>query len=326
VAVAPFRRTIEAAGRVAWDETRLRHVHTKVDGWVEVLHANATGAIVRAGEPLLEIYSPDLLATQQEYIVALATRERTAGSDLPAIAGVGDDLVASVRRRLELWGITDAQIHELERTGRTRRTTTLHAPIGGTIVRRLVTEGERIEAGTSLLEIADLGHVWVVASIYEHDLPFVRQGQPAIVTLSYLPGRTFHGRVGLVYPALDPSTRAVLVRIELANPDLALRPDMYAEVALEADLGERLSVPDGAVMETGARSIAFVDLGDGFFEPREVRVGLRLPDRWEIETGLSAGERVVTSANFFVDAESRLESALAAATGAPTAPPEPNDP
>ncbi len=317
---APFRRTIRAAGRVTYDETRLRHIHTKIAGYVETLHANATGEVVREGQPLLEIYSPELLASQQEYLVALQARARTAGSSIPSVAGSGDELVASARRRLELFDLSDEQIREIEQSGRARRTVTIYAPISGTILERNVTEGQRIEPEMDLLNIADLSRIWVVASVYEYELPFVRIGQGAAVTLSYLPGKSFEGKVSFVYPVMDPATRTAQARIELGNPGLELKPDMYAEVILSADLGERTAVPASAVMDTGARSIAFVDKGDGYFEPRDVEIGLRLPDTFEVLRGLSPGEKVLTSANFFVDSESRLKAALAATAAGSAAP------
>ena len=317
---APFRRTIRAAGRVTYDETRLRHIHTKIAGYVEKLHANATGEVVREGQPLLEIFSPELLASQQEYLVALQARARTAGSSIPSVAGSGDELVASARRRLELFDLSDEQIREIEQSGRARRTVTLYAPISGTILERNVTEGQRIEPEMDLLNIADLSRIWVLASVYEYELPFVRLGQSAAVTLSYLPGKSFEGKVSFVYPVMDPATRTAQARIELENPGLELKPDMYAEVILSADLGERTAVPASAVMDTGARSIAFVDKGDGYFEPRDVEIGLRLPDTFEVLRGLSPGEKVLTSANFFVDSESRLKAALAATAANSAAP------
>ena len=326
VARAPFIRTIRAVGRVAVDETRLRHIHTKVPGTVEALHANATGERVREGAPLLEIYSAELLASQQEYLVALRARERTAGSALPSVAGSGDELAASARRRLELLDLTDAQIEELERTGKARRTITLFSPISGTILQRMVTQGERIEPGMTLLDIADLSRVWVIASVYEYEMPFVRPGQPARMRLSYLPGTEFAGRVGLVYPTLEAATRTVQVRVEFDNPDRTLKPDMYAEVELVSALGERLSVPETAILQTGDRDVAFVDTGDGVFEPRQVRIGIRLPDRYEVLSGLAEGERVLASANFFVDSESRLKAAFSAATEGGTVPPAPSGP
>jgi RND family efflux transporter MFP subunit len=317
-----FRRTIRAVGRVTPDETRLHHVHTKIGGWVEKLWANATGEWVGAGQPLLDLYSPELLATQQEYLVALEARSRTASSTLPSVATAGDELAASARRRLELLDLTEEQLQEIETSGQARRTVSIAAPISGTILARNVTQGERIGPETILLEVADLSRVWVIASVYQHEMPFVRVGQSATMSLSYLPGRAFEGNVGLVYPTLDPATRTVQVRLEFANPGLELKPDMYAEVDLIADLGERLAVPASAVMDTGTRSVAFVALGDGFFDPREVRIGLRLSEAYEVLEGLAEGESVLTSANFFVDSESKLEAALAA-MGAPPAPAEP---
>jgi Cu(I)/Ag(I) efflux system membrane fusion protein len=308
----PMQRTIRAVGRITYDEARLRQVHTKIAGYVEKLYVNTTGELVRRGQPLLDIYSPELLASQQEYLVALQARARTSGSSIPSVAGSGEALVASARRRLELYDLTDEQILKIEETGRAQRTVTLSAPISGTVLTRNVTEGERIEPETDLLNIADLSRIWVLASVYEYELPFVRPGQRASMTLPYLPGKSFEGRVAFVYPVLDAATRTAQVRLEFPNPALELKPDMYADVLLSADLGERPSVPASAVLDTGARSIVFVDGGDGYFEPREVRIGLRLPDRYEVLGGVSPGEMVLTSANFFVDSESKLKAALAA--------------
>ena len=317
---APFERTIRAVGRVTFDETRLRHVHTKIAGFVEKLYANVTGEVVHQGQPLLDIYSPELLASQQEYLVALQSRQRTAGSSIPSVASSGDALVASSRRRLELFDLSDDQIREVETSGKARRTVTLYAPISGTILDRTVTQGQRIEPETDLLTMADLSHVWVLASVYQYELPFVRQGQRASMTLSYLPGKTYEGRVSLVYPVIDAATRTAQVRIEFPNAGLELKPDMYAQVTLTADLGERTAVPASAVMDTGDRSIAFVDKGKGYFEPRDVKIGLRLPDSYEVLGGLDPGEHVLTSANFFVDSESKLKAALAAMASDTAAP------
>jgi Cu(I)/Ag(I) efflux system membrane fusion protein len=317
---SPFRRSIRAVGRVTVDETRLRHVHTKVDGYVEKLYANATGEQVWEGRPMVEFYSPELLATQQEYLVALEARERVAGSGVAGVRDSADELVRSARRRLELFDVPEGQLMQLAGSGRTQRLITLYAPISGVILRREVTEGERVEAGTTLLEIADLSRVWVMASVYEYELPFVHEGQRATTTLSYLPGREFGGRVSLVYPMLDAATRTAQVRIEVANPAMELRPDMYAEVELQADLGERLSIPPSAVIETGTRAIVFVDRADGALEPREIGVGLRLADAYEVLSGLEEGERIVTSGNFLVDSESKLRAALASIAPASASP------
>ncbi len=316
----PLTRTIHAVGRVTTDETRLRHVHTKVSGWVERLFANATGQLVKEGEPLLTLYSPDLAASAQEYLVALHGRERLSGSSFPSVQQGGERLVESARRRLLLFDLTPEQITALEKKAEAPTSITLRAPIGGTILTRNVTEGERIEMGTNLLDIADLSQVWVLADIYEYELPFIRLGQAATVTLSYLPGRTFEGHVTLIYPVVSEATRTVKVRIELANPDFVLKPEMYAEVEIQSELGEKLVVPESAVISTGKRDIAFVESGDGYFEPRELTLGVRLTDRFEVLAGLAEGEKVLVSGNFLVDSESKLKAALAAAgSGGPAA-------
>ncbi len=313
VRIQPLVRTIRTVGRVTYDETRLRHVHTKIGGWVERLYANATGEKVEAGAPLLTLYSPELLASGQEYLLALKARERLAGTTLPSIRDSGEDLVASARRRLLLYDLTPDQIEALERAGEVPREMTLHAPISGHVVARNVTQGEKIEPGTNLLDIADLSRVWVLADIYEYELPFVRAGQEATMTLSYLPGRAFEGRITLVYPVLSEMTRTVKVRLEFPNSDLALKPEMFAEVQIRSDLGEKLVVPESAVISTGERDIAFVDRGEGYFEPRELTLGVRLPDGFEVLEGLREGEMVLVSANFFVDSESKLRAALSSA-------------
>lgn len=316
VRAMPFVRSIRALGRVAADETRLRQVTTKIDGYVERLHANAVGEVVRKGQPLLEIYSPELLASQNEFLVALAARARFEGSSLASVAGYGDALVASARRRLQLFDVSDDQIERLEQMGRPERVVTVYSPISGVITARNVAQGQKIASGTNLLEVVDLSRIWVLASVYEYELPFVRVGQPAEMTLSYLPGKRFEGEVSFVYPTLDSQTRTLLVRVEFPNPGLALKPDMFADVVLRADLGTRLSIPDSAVLETGTRSVVFVESEEGTFEPREVEIGLRLESDYEVLKGLSVGERVVVSGNFLIDSESRLKAALAGMTAA----------
>lgn len=314
------RREIRAVGRVVVDETRLRAVYSKTAGYVEKLWANATGDRVRAGEPLLEIYSPELLAAQQEYLIAAKAKSRLAASAIPEVAASADELLASARRRLHLLDMTDAQIREVEATGEARRTVILLAPISGTILKRDVTQGMRVGPDAPLLELADLSRVWVIASVYEYELPFVHEGQAASMTLAYAPGRTFHGRVSKIYPTLDPTTRTAQVRVEFANPELELKPDMFAEVRVVADLGERVLVPGAAVMDTGERSLVFVETEDGLFEPREIHVGLRLPDAVEALSGVVPGERVLAAGNFFIDSESKLRAALRAAGTADSAP------
>jgi RND family efflux transporter MFP subunit len=317
---APLVRTIRAVGRVTADETRLRHIHTKFAGWVETLEVNAIGERVRLGQPLLRIYSPEILATQEEHLIALRARNRLAEGPLSEAQRRADELVESSRRRLLLYDLTVEQIERLERSGEPSRTVALHSPVSGYVLQRNVTQGEKIDIGMNLLDIADLSRVWVIASVYQYELPFVRPGQPAAMTLAYLPGKRYEGRVALVYPALEGATRTAQVRLEFANPDLALKPEMYAEVQLHGDLGVRLVVPESAVLSTGTRDLLFVAKEDGYFEPREVRLGVRLPDAVEILAGVAEGERVVTSGNFLIDSESKMKAALKA-----TAPPLPGE-
>jgi RND family efflux transporter MFP subunit len=314
---APFVRTVRTVGLVTADETRLHHVHTKIDGWIETLHVNTTGEKVRKGQPLLTLYSPELLATQEEYLLALRTRTPLSGGTLTDAAAWTNALVESSRRRLLLFDFSPAQIEELERTGQPSRTVALHAPISGYVTKRGVTQGEKIDSGMTLLDIADLSRVWVIASIYEYELPFIRIGQSAIVTLSYLPGHMYRGKVTLIYPVLEGATRTVQIRVELPNPNLTLKPDMYGQVEILGDLGERLGVPESAVLSSGDRNVVFVAQGEGYFEPREVKLGIRLQDSVEVLEGLAEGETVVTSGGFLIDSESRLKAALEAAATAP---------
>ena len=315
VSMTELGRTLHAVGRVAYDETRMYHVHTKIQGWVEHVFAGAAGDVVRTGDPLLEIYSPELLASQQEYLVALDHRERAAASAVPGMRDDAERLVAAARQRLVLQDMTEKQIDDLVRTRQAQRTVTLYSPLSGTIVARNVSHGERIESETSLLDIADLSAVWVEASIFESDLPLVHAGQAAGVTLTYVPGRTYRGRIALLSPIVDEPARTVRARIPLDNRDLTLKPGMFADVALSGSLGRRLSVPKDAVLRTGARDLVFVHRADDLFEPREVTLGVSLPDRYEVRAGLADGDRVLAAASFFVDSESRLKSALGEATG-----------
>ena len=305
---APFVRRIKTVGRVAFDETRMKHIHTKVQGWIEHLHAGAEGDTVRRGQALLTIYSPELLASQQEYLVALDNRARAAGSSVPGVAEDAERLLESARRRLLLQDMTEEQIAALESTRRADRAVTLYSPVTGTITARKVSHGERVESATSLLDIADLSAVWILAEVYESELPFVRDGQEVEITLSALPGRTYRAPIRLLSPLVDPRTRTVSARIEVANGDLALKPGMFAEVSVASDLGVRLSLPKDAVLRTGERDIVLIGHDDSTFEPRQVVLGMELPDRWEVVSGITAGERVLVGANFLIDSESKLRS------------------
>lgn len=316
VASAPVERrvlqkTIRAVGRVTADERRLYQIHAKFEGYVEKLFVNYTGRFVRKGEPLLTIYSPELLATQQEYLLAYRAKTELARSGNSDVARGGLNLYESARQRLLLWDISPAEIARLERTGEPRKALTLHSPVAGVVTAKNVVQGARVMPTDSLFDITDLSRVWVLADVYESEAAFVRVGESARISLSYLPGREWVGAVTFIAPVVKPDTRTVEVRLEFGNPDGTLKPDMFADAVLERSLGEVVAVPDSAVLSTGTRSIVFVAKEDGSLEPREVEAGTTTGGYREIRRGVELGEEVVTQANFLVDSESRLRSALA---------------
>jgi multidrug efflux pump subunit AcrA (membrane-fusion protein) len=321
-------QTIRAVGRVSFDERLLHRVHAKFEGYVEKLYVDYTGKPVRRGQPLLSIYSPELVATQQEFLLASRARNQLQGSPNPDVSRGGVDLYESARQRLLLWDISPAEIARLERTGEPKKALTLHSPVNGIVLVKNVVAGGRVMPAESLFEIADVSRVWVLADVYESEAASIRAGQTARMLLTYLPGRSWIGKVAFIAPTVNPETRTVQVRIEFSNPDGTLKPEMFAEVLLERPLGRVVTVPEGAVLSTGTRSLVFVAKGEDRFEPREVETGAKVDRFWEIRRGLEPGERVVTQANFLIDSESRLKAALAGLApppgahehGAPTPP------
>ncbi len=301
-------------GRVALDETRVRRVNMKVPAFVERVYADFTGKPVRQGDPLFSVYSPELLAAQEEYLLALRTRQALEQSG--AMATDGDALVAAARRKLQLWDVPAATLEKLTRTGEASRTLTLVSPISGVITKKEVVEGARLELGATPYEVVDLSRVWVLADVYESELRHVKVGMPATLQLKAFPNRVFAGKVSFLDPVLDPATRTVKVRLEFPNPDGDLRPEMFGEVVLRGTTREGLKLPSDAVVPTGTTHVVFVALGDGRFQPREVRLGESDGNSVEVTSGLKVGDEVVTGANFLVDSESRLRASLAAlATG-----------
>jgi len=303
-------KTIRTVGRVTFDETLQAQVHAKFEGYVERLDVDYTGKAVRRGQPLLSIYSPELLATQEEYLIAVRARRQLQKSTNPEVARGGVDLYESARQRLLLWDISPREIAELERTGKPRKALTLYSPVDGVVLSKNAVQGGRVMPADTLFEIAGIRRVWVLADVYESEMPFVALGQTARMSLSYLPGRTWTGKVSFIAPVLDEKTRTVKVRVQLENADGSLKPEMYADVVLERPLGRVVTVPDGAVLSTGTRSLVFVAKGDGRFEPRAVIPGARVDGVSEIREGIRPGEEVVTQANFLIDSESRLKAAL----------------
>ncbi|MBP1619404.1 MAG: efflux transporter, family, subunit [Acidobacteria bacterium] len=321
---ASLGRATRTVGTVTADETRVRHVHTKVSGWVERLHVSYIGQPVRRGQPVLEIYSPELLASQDEFLRAREVSARFAASELPEVRRGGEELLAAARRRLELFDVPEAFIAELERTGSPRRTVTLLAPVSGYVTAKNVVEGHEVQPGGELFTITDLSRVWVEADFYEYEAASLRLGESAIVTLAYDPGVRLAGRIAFIAPTLDPASRTLRVRFEFDNPGLRLKPGMFANVELTSTRSAALVIPDSAVIDTGERQVVFVATSPGRFEPREVTIGVRAEGRAEVLAGLAAGEQVVTRANFLLDSESRMRAAFTAATagsGASTPPP-----
>jgi RND family efflux transporter MFP subunit len=270
-----------------------------------------TGEQVRRGEPILSLYSPELVASQEELVRAREAAARFATSSLPEVRRGGEELVAAARRRLELFDVPSTLVEEVERSGQVQRTVTLLAPASGVVTGKQVFEGHRVEPGMELFTLTDLSRVWVEAEFYEGEASGLRLGQEARLELPYDPGVTLEGRIAFVEPTLDPVARTLGVRFECGNPDLRLKPGMFVDVATTLGGGEGLLIPDSALLDTGARQVVFVERGGGVFEPRDVKGGARSGGMIQVISGLEEGERVVTGANFLLDSESRLRAALA---------------
>jgi len=302
----PLAVTVRGVGKVVYDETRLSDVSLKYRGWIGTLYADAPGQLVRKGEPLFTLYSPELYTAQEEFLTVLASQKEARSTSAPDRA---DYLVEAARRRLSLWDLDDAEIDRIAARGRTERFLPITSPVTGYLVEKNVVEGAAVEPGMRLFRIAGLDRVWVEAEVYESELPLVSVGQEAEVSLPYLPGESFRGKVSFVYPYLEGPTRTGRVRIELPNRGLKLKPDMYATVTLRADRGQRPVVPEEAILYAGPRRLVFLDLGEGRLRPQEIQVGVKSGDVYEVLSGLKEGDRVVVSGNFLVGAESRLKSA-----------------
>jgi Cu(I)/Ag(I) efflux system membrane fusion protein len=304
VTVAPMKSSFRAVGLVSYDESALTDVSLKVHGWITQLYVDQTGQRVTRGQTLFDVYSPELYNAQQDFLLA------TGGA--PGGAGVGartEGLARAARQRLHLLGLSDDKVDALAKRGTPAESVPFPSPAGGFVVEKDVVEGAAVEAGARLYRIAALNEVWIEAEVYEANFLSVRVGQHASVTLDYLPGRTYDAKVSYVYPYLDPKTRTGRLRITLANKGLELRPGMFANVELSADLGARVQVPVDAIVYTGPRRLVFADLGQGRFKPQEVQVGVESNGMYEVLAGLSAGDVVATSGVFLVAAEARISTA-----------------
>jgi membrane fusion protein, copper/silver efflux system len=310
-------REIITPVKIAQDETRQFKVNTKVSGWVETLYVNQTGQHVQKGAPLLSIYSPELLSAQQEYISALKAKVKLTGPAGEGMSDSMDELIQAARERLHLYDISDTQISELEKSGRVERYVTLSAPSSGYIIEKTVSKGQKIAINDSLMMIVDLSAVWGEVDIYETDIPFIKQGMPVEITLSYWPGKVYKGRISLVNPFLSSESRTLKARIEIPNGNLELKPNMYGDAKLTYSIGKKLAVSESAVMRTGSMDYVFREGKGDLVIPTEVSLGLRSSDGFfEVKSGLKSGEKVVTSANFLVDSESSLKAAFKSAGSA----------
>lgn len=308
--VGPLGKEVRTVGQVTFDETRVQTISAKIDGWVDHLFVNATGQAVARGQPLLTIYSPMLVTAQEELLLAKRLQADVAGASGDTRRGA-DDLLTSARRRLAYWDISESEIRDIERTGQVRKTLSLRSPAGGYVLDKNVLAGQKIMAGDALYKVADLSTVWVEGEVFEQDLAAVHVGQAVNAEFDGLPGEHRMGRISNVYPTLNPETRTVRVRVVLPNGDLRLKPGMYATIRIATtERANVLTVPRSAVLSTGERSIVFVREANGQLSPREVALGASSDDRTEVMRGLTAGETVVASATFLVDAESNLGKAL----------------
>ncbi len=291
--------TLRAVGKIAIDETRVARVHPKIEGWIEHVHVDFMGAPVKKGDPLVTVYSPEMLASQKEYLLALKARE---------VMQDGDGIVEASRKRLELWDLSASQIEELERTRKPIQSITIYSPAAGFITARNSFANQRVTPETELYAITDLSRVWVMADLFEADVSKIHLGQPAMVKMPYGTGAEFLARVDNIQPQVDPQTRTVKARLEVPNEEMKLRPDMFVDVEFTFGGSRQLTVPMDAVLNSGARQTVFIDRGNGNLEPRNVETGDQLDDRIVITRGLREGERIVTSANFLIDSESRLKA------------------
>lgn len=304
---AALAKEVTAVGIVQYDQARQAKVTAWVSGRLDRLFVNKVGDYVSTRRPVAEIYSPDLVATEQEYLLALKSRDQLKSSPISSIAAGGEGLVASARQRLKLWGIKDGQIAALERAGQPNIRIPIYTPLSGIVIDKLVLAGQYVKEGDPLFNIADLSTVWTEVEVYENEFPFVKVGQRVAITSQSYPGRTFTGRVSYIYPFLDPKTRTVKVRVELANPGLRLKPDMFVNATIKVPLAPTLVVPVSAVMDTGKRQVVWVEAKPGVFEPRDVTVGARADDRVQILSGLQRGDTIAVSGGYLIDSESQLK-------------------
>jgi len=308
----PIVKDIRAFGNITYDETQIYTVNTKFNGWIEKLYVNFVGEKVKKGQPLFDIYSPDLVTAQEEYLLALQQYQSLKDNTYKSIRDGADGLLAASKTRLQYWDLSEKQIADIERAGKVRKTLTVYSPASGVVIQKHAFLGHYVKAGEHQYEIADLSRVWVDVEVYEYEIPFIKQGMSAEMELSYIPGKRFFGKVLYIYPYLDAKTRTAQLRLAFDNPDYQLKPDMYATIYLTASIaGNSLVIPQEAVIDSGVRQVVFVSLGKGKFQPREVKIGVEgNNDEYQVLEGLKENEEIVVSAQFMLDSESRLREAI----------------
>jgi RND family efflux transporter MFP subunit len=310
----PLVREIRTTAQIVADETRIAHVHVKVAGYIDKVYVDFVGQLVKKGQPLFTLYSPDLVSTQEEYLIAKRGNATLGNAPFQEISEGSQSLLQSAKERLKLWDISDDQIKELDETGKVSKDLTFYSPISGFVTDRKVFPQTSVTPDTELYTVSDLSTVWAVADIYEYEVPFVHLGQRVSLTLSYYPGKTYTGSISYVYPTVDPQTRTVKVRVQLPNPGFLLKPQMFADAQLRVDYGTKILVPEGAVLDSGTEQHVFVVHDGGVFEPRKVTVGPVVDDNAVILSGLKPGETIVVSGNFLIDSESGLKNAMSGMT------------
>jgi RND family efflux transporter MFP subunit len=305
-------KDIRTVGNIIYDETKIFKVNIKFSGWIEKLYVDFVGEDVKKGQPLFDIYSPELVTTQEEYLLALNQYESLSNSSYPRVREGSRRLLEASRTRLRFWDLTEKQIEAIGKTGKTKKTLTVYSPATGVVTQKDAFEGHYVKEGEHQFEIVDLSSVWVGVDVYEYELPWVRKGMAAEMDLSYIPGKRFKGKVLFIYPYLDPKTRTAKLRLAFPNPGYQLKPGMYADIYLKSVVAtDSLVIPQEAVIDSGVRKIVFVALGEGKFQPRDVNIGLEGNDNeFQVLEGLSEGEEIVLSAQFMLDSESRLREAI----------------
>jgi Cu(I)/Ag(I) efflux system membrane fusion protein len=320
--VLPLKKILRTIGRVEFDERKLTTVNVKVEGWVEKLYADYTGKYVKKGEPLAEIYSPELMSTQLEFVNLLEWKKDKShrfqrnvefewgdrfGTTAKVLTFDLEAVIQVAKQKLALWEIPEEDIKKLEEGNEPAKTMTLRAPSSGYVFQKPAFKGTRVSPGDKIFDIVDLSSVWIIADIYEYEIPFVKVGQKARITLSYFPGKEFVSKVDFIYPSLSGQTRTAKARFVVPNPDVVLKPQMFANVEMEVDLGERLAIPATAALDTGTRQVVYVETGEGNFIPRQVKLGNRADEMVEVMGGLKPGERVASAAVFLIDSEAKLK-------------------